>query len=202
MIVGMRKQYPLFQSHLDLAHGYWSQLIRPGDIAVDATCGNGHDTLVLMDLVGPQGSVFGIDIQKQALENTQRRVEEGIEESIRGKLVLIEGCHSSIPPSMSPRSISVVAYNLGYLPGGDKAFTTRVKSTIDSILNFRDYIRHGGAITITCYPGHPEGAREEQAIVELLGDFSPKEWNICHHRWINRRLPPSLLLIQHVIQES
>lgn len=39
------------------------QALRPGDTAVDATMGNGHDTLFLAQAVGPTGHVIGFDIQ-------------------------------------------------------------------------------------------------------------------------------------------
>ncbi|MGA8165254.1 MAG: hypothetical protein WB791_09565 [Waddliaceae bacterium] len=40
-----------FCSHLRLAHFYWKQLIREGGRVIDATCGNGNDTLVLSQCV-------------------------------------------------------------------------------------------------------------------------------------------------------
>ncbi|MCE2982425.1 MAG: rRNA methyltransferase, partial [Parachlamydia sp.] len=55
----MHARYPLFQSHLDLAHAYWDKLIRPGHIVIDATCGNGHDTLKLCLCVSPTGQETG-----------------------------------------------------------------------------------------------------------------------------------------------
>ena len=39
------------------------QVLRPGDMAVDATAGNGADTLALARMVGPDGVVHGIDVQ-------------------------------------------------------------------------------------------------------------------------------------------
>lgn len=40
-----------------------AQVLRPGDVAVDATAGNGHDTLFLAQAVGPSGTVYAIDVQ-------------------------------------------------------------------------------------------------------------------------------------------
>ncbi|HYF38023.1 MAG TPA: methyltransferase domain-containing protein, partial [Prosthecobacter sp.] len=64
----------------------WAQLlmrdrIRPGDIVVDATAGNGHDTLFLAGLVGEAGHVYAVDVQEAAVKETRRRLAEaGIEE--------------------------------------------------------------------------------------------------------------------------
>ena len=50
--------------------------VRPGDTAVDATMGNGHDTLMLCDAVGAGGRVYAFDVQEQALAETEKRLRE------------------------------------------------------------------------------------------------------------------------------
>ncbi len=40
-----------------------AQVVQAGDTVVDATAGNGHDTLFLAKLVGPSGAVYAIDVQ-------------------------------------------------------------------------------------------------------------------------------------------
>ena len=42
-----------------------------GDVAIDATCGNGHDTLFLSQLVGETGKIYSYDIQLAALESAK-----------------------------------------------------------------------------------------------------------------------------------
>lgn len=48
---------------------------RAGDNVLDATAGNGHDTLFLLDLAGP-GKVTALDIQRRAIEATRERLGE------------------------------------------------------------------------------------------------------------------------------
>ena len=60
---------------VDAAQFFISQRVLPGDMVIDATCGNGNDTLFLSDAVGENGLVFAIDIQKQAIENTKKLLE-------------------------------------------------------------------------------------------------------------------------------
>src|SRR3990172_1473900 len=69
----MQRRFPLFQSHLDLAHAYWTTLLRDGGWAIDSTCGGGRDTLKLARILScREGSrVTGVDIQKEAIERTQ-----------------------------------------------------------------------------------------------------------------------------------
>ena len=45
------------------AHLLWQQIIRPGDFVIDATCGNGGDTIWLSRAVGSSGRVLAIDLQ-------------------------------------------------------------------------------------------------------------------------------------------
>lgn len=189
--------FPLFQSHIDLAHDYWSRLISKGDHVIDATAGNGHDSLKLASLVLTEDSGFlwALDIQQQALEKTREQLTKN---SIPlHNTSLINQSHATFPSSISPESIKLIVYNLGYLPGGDKAITTQTSSTIDSLDNARALIMKGGAISITCYPGHAEGAREQQQILEYLSDWPPYIWNCTIHQWPNRKLSPSLILIQN-----
>lgn len=47
----------------EAAQAAWSGLVCTGETVVDATCGNGHDTLALARLVGPSGCIIAMDIQ-------------------------------------------------------------------------------------------------------------------------------------------
>lgn len=185
--------YPLFRSHLDLAQSYWERLVQPGAIVVDATCGNGHDTLFLARL--QPRILYSFDIQPEALESARKQIDKELLSSIQ----FIQGCHSQFPAQISPSSVKLIVYNLGYLPGSDKTITTLTTTTLQSVSNALDLIVPGGAISITCYPGHEEGAREESALLALVEKLEKPLWSCCHHRWINRKLAPSLLLLQKAV---
>lgn len=191
-------KYPLFQSHLDLAHNYWKQLVSPGDTVVDATCGNGYDALLLAQLAlkEPLGSVWLLDIQSTALENSRQLLEKSLSVEALKRVEFVVGSHANFPSSLARDSVKLVVYNLGYLPGGDKSLTTCVETTLASVKEASLLIQEGGALSITCYPGHPEGAREEQALLEMVSQWDPRIWSVCHHRWCNRSKSPSLLLLQ------
>lgn len=186
----MKHPFPLFQSHLDLAHSYWKELLSEESTVIDATCGNGHDTLALAAM--PCKKVVAIDIQEEAIESAKERLDP----SFKDKVSFYKQCHSTFPDEAAPNSVQLIVYNLGYLPGGDKSQTTMAETTLLSIQNASLLLCRGGAISITCYPGHEEGALEEEKIIELVSQWSPKEWSCCHHRWLNRNRSPSLLLIQ------
>jgi hypothetical protein len=175
--------------HLHLAKSYWKDHLKPQDLAIDATCGNGHDTLYLSSLC----EVIGLDIQQKALENTKNLLEQN------GKrATLLHLPHEKIDTlKVEP---SLIVYNLGYLPRGDKSITTKVASTLESVRKGLALLKKGGALCITCYPGHEEGEKEESALMQWLKTLSSKEFLICHHRWLNREKAPSLIwlrLLEH-----
>jgi SAM-dependent methyltransferase len=173
--------------HLLLAKDYWRRHLKPGDFAIDATCGNGHDTLFLSQLLS-EGLVFGIDIQEAALQKTEKLL--GGAKNVQ----LFRQSHADpIPVPKPPR---LVVYNLGYLPGGDKSITTMTGSTLQSIRQSLSLLDAGGAISITCYPGHHEGMLEESKILAFI-----KNLKYTYHQWDSAPITtghrrPSLLWIQ------
>ena len=66
--------FPL--NSLGLTHAFLADRVRPGDFCIDATAGNGHDTVFLCSLVGETGRVLAFDIQPPAVENTNARLQQ------------------------------------------------------------------------------------------------------------------------------
>ncbi len=177
--------------HLSFAHNSWEKCVTPGDTVIDATVGNGHDTFFLAQLLKGQGRLIGYDIQPQALAQTQKRLA-GLPAPWRDTVELRLESHVHF----SEAGVKLICYNLGYLPGGDKTITTQTGSTLSSIQNALSCLSLQGAISITCYPGHAEGALEQEAIVEFLKRLPTDQWNVCHHVWINRPLSPTWIWLQ------
>lgn len=191
--------HPIYSPHLTLAHNYWKEIVQSGDSVIDATCGNGHDTLFLSQIVlatSLQGYVMGIDIQKSALDNTQALLKKNLTPMQYDRVHLYQQSHTSFPEETYRQTIKLIVYNLGYLPGQNKQITTQTSTTLTSVENALHLLTPGGAISITCYPGHAEGLKEETALLVWLQTLSYSTYSICHHRWINRTLSPSLILIK------
>jgi predicted methyltransferase len=133
-------------------------------IAVDATAGNGHDTLFLAQSVGPTGIVYAIDIQPASITaSRQRIVDAGVDKSV----VLIQASHdnwSAILPAEHYRKVDAVMMNLGYLPGGDQAIKTQAESTTKAIREAFAWLKPGGILTVLVYIGHPGGEEECAAV--------------------------------------
>jgi len=193
--------FPLFSSHLDLAHHYWIQVVKKGDTVIDATCGNGKDALILARLAldEEQGHLIGLDIQPEAILRTQHFLQEHLTEQAMKKISLIQQSHAEFPKNVEHSSVKLIVYNLGYLPEGNKAITTMTITTLVSVERALALLVPGGVLSITCYPGHDEGKNEEAALESWLKALSPKFYSACQHRWLNRSHSPSLILIQKKI---
>lgn len=185
-------KFPLFSSHLELAHAYWERLLKPGDWVIDATCGNGKDTLFLATLLlkNPCDSgVIAIDLQATAIEKTKTLCPFH-------PIYFFCQSHETFPQIAYLKPIRLIVYNLGYLPGSNKKIKTLSSTTLISLKNALSILLPGGAISITCYPGHQEGAEEEAMLLEMAEQLNPRLWNVTYHKRLNCLSAPSLLLFQ------
>ena len=108
----------MYDNAVSYVHNVLGEVLREGDVAVDATIGNGWDTALMGDLVGRGGVVYGFDIQDVALEVTKARTS-GCLATIR----LHQQGHQTMAAAIDgPHHghVKAVTFNLGYLPGGDK----------------------------------------------------------------------------------
>jgi hypothetical protein len=183
-------------NHLKLAHRYWKENIGSKDIVVDATCGNGQDTLYLAKL--SPIALYALDIQPQALKNSSTLLQQELSPEEYAKVHFVSGCHSTFPSDLIEETVQLIVYNLGYLPGGDKNLTTQTKTTLLSLERSLTLLKKRGNLSITCYPGHAEGEKEEQAILSWAKTLDKSHWNVCYHQWINKTKAPSLLLLTKI----
>lgn len=156
--------------HITLAQEIWRPLLNKNATVIDATAGNGHDSYWLAKHLFPGNSIlYIIDIQKQAIDATKKRLAPEFDHYFDNQIIFIHDSHENLPHMEA----QLIIYNLGYLPGGDKAITTTTNSTLSSINQALKLIKPSGLISITCYPGHQEGNVESLTIdkwVEKLGD--------------------------------
>ncbi len=146
------------------AHKTISKILKSGDIAIDATCGNGYDTLFLAQQVGETGKVYGFDIQRRALEITEQKLRE---QRLLLQVQLIHVGHEKIAsyiPVNDHQNISAIMFNLGYLPGSDKSVITKTNTTLAALKTACQLLKKSGIITMVAYPGHPGGLQELEAL--------------------------------------
>lgn len=171
------------------AHQIVREHLRPGDIAIDATVGNGHDTRFLAELVGETGLVYGFDVQPEAIAGTERALADaGI-----ANVTLLLADHASMAKMLADvrGRVGAVMFNLGYLPGGDKALTTRAETSVRAIDGARTLLRPGGVLTVLAYRGHPGGREEAATVRAFLQELVAEETPASH-----RDDAPTLLVVR------
>lgn len=175
-----------------LSHMLISRQVKQGDTVVDATCGNGKDTLFLARLVGRSGSVFAFDIQQQALESTRTLLNE---EGCGQQLNLIHDNHANMK-SYIQSGVSAGMLNLGYMPGGDHTVKTNPHDTVLAVNCLLEVLNPGGVITIISYSGHTGGQEEYAALESSLMNLPQKHFEVLSANFINQaNNPPRLLSI-------
>lgn len=179
----------------DMAHQMVSARIRPGDLAIDATAGNGHDTLFLARSVGPAGRVYVFDVQPEAILQTRHRLSEAGWNNVEFRLCDHANIAGEIPPEDHGR-IAAVMFNLGYLPGSDKSHRTQAATTCRAIEGVLPLLREGGILTVIAYTGHPGGLEEAEAVGVLLQTLSTGEFAVKCHESLRPDAPRLLTAIR------
>ena len=164
-----------------LAAELHQRLVCPGDTVVDATVGNGHDTLALAELVGPSGRVIGFDLQPEAIRRTEDRLREA---GLLPRCTLHAVDHEHLAEYV-PGPIRLAVFNLGWLPGGDKRITTRWETTRQAVEAALRLLMPLGACTICAYPGHAAGEEERFQLMGFLSALRPQDFNVLHQRFLN-----------------
>ena len=185
----------------DAAHDLMRNALQPGDCAIDATVGNGHDTVFLAHLVGESGFVFGLDIQTAAREATQRRLEElGLTERVHLDHVGHEQLGTWIPKRRRGK-VGGVMVNLGYLPGADdKSVTTTAENTLKALEGAVGLLRPGGLITVVLYRGHEGGQEEADAVHDWASTLDRSRLQSVEYRALNQaNFPPYLVAVSRIV---
>ena len=164
-----------------LAREAIQRTVLPGDSVIDATMGNGHDTLMLCEAVGPGGRVYAFDIQLQALDETEKRLRE---HGMADRATLIHAGHERMAEYVK-EPVKAVMFNLGWLPGGNHSVTTKWETTRLAVERALTLLSPSGIVVICAYPGHEEGAREERELTAFLSGLSNRQYDVLHQRFLN-----------------
>ncbi len=183
----------------ELAHLIMRQTVGPGDLVVDATVGNGHDTLFLAECVGPSGLVLGFDVQEAALTETARHAASlpQVQLVLAGHQELSKQL-ATIGTAKGQTRPAGVMFNLGYLPGASKTIKTHTETTLAGLEQATTHLRADGVVTLVCYPGHPGGV-EETAAVRSYAQALPSAFAVSRYHRANASQPaPELVLIKRL----
>lgn len=173
---------------------FLKERVKPGDIVLDATCGNGQDTLLLAELVGEKGRVFAFDLQETAIQRTRERLAAA---GLLERVCLVHAGHERMA-EFAGEGLKAVVFNLGYLPAGDREVTTMAGTTLVALAAGARLLLPGGILLIAVYTGHDNG-EEWAGVREWCSALDPKVFNAWHSRQLNRsEAAPFLVLVEKV----
>ena len=164
-----------------LSHDVLKEAVQEGDTVIDATMGNGHDTLFLCELVGEKGRVIAFDVQQQAVDSTRERLKEN---GMLGRATLYCKGHQHMDES-GVQDAAAIVFNLGWLPGGDKSITTLWETTKVALEKALSLLKKHGVLLLCAYPGHAEGDRERSEVKDFLASLPPQQYNVLHQKFLN-----------------
>lgn len=178
----------------DWYRSFLRQQVQPGDLCIDATMGNGNDTLLLCQLTGSAGHCLAFDIQPEALENTQALLSAN--QIPAHSYTLLQESHESMTAHADPESVSAIVFNLGYLPTGDHSLATKAASTIPAMEQSLSLLKKGGLMAVCIYSGGDSGFEERDAVLAWLKELNPKKYLVIVSEYYNRpKNPPIPVLV-------
>ena len=180
---------------IDINKIYLEEIIKEGDVVVDATMGNGYDTRYLAQKVGENGFVYSFDVQEEAIKSTRKKLEK---ENLADRVQLILDGHENMDNYIDiDKKVSCVVFNLGYLPRAQHMIITKPNTTIKAIKLSLELLKPHGVVSIAIYTGHPGGLDEKNSVYDFVKNLNQSEFSVLECGFINQaNNPPQLVLIE------
>ncbi len=130
------------------------------DVAIDATIGNGYDSLFLKDYYK---LVIGIDIQPLAIKRSKEKLKD-----YKNVEIYLDDFNNI----KKYKYANLIIFNLGFLPGSNKKIKTQDNTSDLAILNAYSIL--DGVMLIACYVQHEGGYNEYLTVRKKLDDNNIK----------------------------
>lgn len=185
------------QRVLQYAQQLLKETIVEGDTAVDATAGNGHDTLFLAQLVGDDGQVYAFDVQKSAVDATLLRL---LDHALEHRVLVLHTGHENVAKHVQ-KPVAAAIFNLGYLPGSNHNIVTKPTTTIQAIKDLLELLKIGGLIILVIYHGHPGGKEERDAVINYVSTLPQKYVHVLKYEFLNQQNDPPFMIALEKMKE-
>lgn len=178
---------------------YWCQSIMKsqtvtGGTYVDATMGNGNDTLFFCEMAQETGTVWAFDIQERALSSTRKLLEgRGLGHRISsGRIRLIKDGHENMDQYLEKDSADVICFNFGYLPGGDHAIATKPDTSVAAVKKGLEILKNNGMMSLCIYSGKDTGFEEKERLLDFFKRLPQHRYSVILNTYCNRGSNPPL----------
>ena len=129
-----------------LLHTFLREVVSAGDVVIDATAGNGYDTVFLARCVGGEGKVYAFDVQQAAIDSASAKV---MAEGCAAHVTFVHDSHRHLAKHVQAgEAISAIVFNLGYLPGDDHGTTTEKDETLHALEAAVGLLKSGGVLAV------------------------------------------------------
>lgn len=184
--------YKIVEFSHKLIYDFYNQNKSSKMIFIDATCGNGEDSLFIANLIKDTDSLICYDIQEQAINTTKAKLANY--HNVTYHLLSHE--------HFIERSANLIIYNLGYLPNFDKTIKTNAKTTLESLQDSLLVVNQNDnfLIIIVVYPGHKEGKIESDVVDEFCFNLPSNQYLVSKYLNYNRPTSPYILTISKNIR--
>jgi predicted methyltransferase len=187
-----------FLSVLSQAQRWVKERVQPGDTVIDATAGNGSDTLFLSRTVGVRGVVYSFDIQAEALDSSKARLDADGDPGSLSAVKWMHAGHETMEEVVDSRlhgRIAAIMFNLGYLPGASSDVITKPPTTLPALDASLRLLRSGGVLTVVVYPGHEGGREEAEAVEAWAAELSSSIAQAVIYRFPQKTASPYLIAL-------
>jgi hypothetical protein len=112
---------PVLRSQGRLAHSLMAQVLpcSSPSVVIDATCGNGNDSLFIAERLGPGSKLVCVDLSEDAVRATRAKLAEALPPAALARVEVRRADHAKLADSVADGSVALAVFNLGYLPGKD-----------------------------------------------------------------------------------
>ncbi len=170
-------------------HHFIREHVKEGDLCIDATAGNGNDTLLLCELVGDTGTVLAFDIQEEAIAHTKERLEKA---GVAKRAQVHLESHVKMGAYVQEASVSCIVFNFGYLPGGDHSLATKKETSVKAVREGLKLLKKGGMMSLCIYSGGDSGFEERDALLEAVKNLDGKQYLVIASAYYNRPNNPPI----------
>lgn len=187
----------ILSNSIQISHILLKECLNTAKTIVDATAGNGNDTLFLAQNAKKNAEIYAFDIQPQALCHAKEKLCAFCPRNDIN-VHFIQASHDKADEYVQD-NIDLAVFNLGYLPGGDHTITTKCETTLKALQIMVHKLSVGGHIAVVVYPGHDEGLKESRIIKDFAASLAKKYFTVGWYQMINHNNnAPALCWIEKV----
>lgn len=181
----------MLQTALHFSHSLLEEILQPGDHVIDATMGNGYDTVFMAEKIGQTGHVYSFDIQKEALLATKNKLTE---QNLLDRTSLFLQGHETLGTVIDKtQPIKASIFNLGYLPKSDKSIITLPETTRTAMEEILQRLVPRGRMILVVYYGHAGGEKELDMVQNYCQTLPQEKYNVLNYQFINQKNNPPIL---------